>query len=282
MILTGKEVASSINDITRSKVDSLSKLQITPTLATIRVGEREDDKSYERGASKRCEMLGIKVINVVLPEAIEQEKFMNELKSLNDDSDIHGILMFRPLPSHLDETAARMAISPLKDIDGCTDGSLAGVFTNTDMGYPPCTAQASIDILKYNGVQLEGKNVTVIGRSLVVGRPLAMMLMHENATVTICHTKTKDMQLITRQSDIVIVCAGKTDSIGKEYFSPGQIVIDVGIGLSERTKKLSGDVKFDEVMPIVGSITPVPNGVGSVTSSVLALHVAMAAESLSK
>ena len=185
--------------------------------------------------------------------------------------------MFRPLPKHLDSEKARKMLVPEKDVDGCTDDSLAGVFTNTAMGFPPCTAQAAMEILDYYGVDCAGKRAAVIGRSLVVGRPAAMMLVHKNATVTVCHTKTVNMPEIIRQADIVIVCAGKLETIGKEYFRPGQVVIDVGINWSEEKNKLCGDVKFDEVEPIVDAITPVPGGVGGVTTVVLVSHVAEAA-----
>ena len=168
-------------------------------------------------------------------------------------------------------------LNPEKDIDGCTDGSLAGVFTNTKTGFPPCTAQAAMEILDYYGVNCTGKKAAVIGRSLVVGRPAAMMLMHKNATVTICHTKTVDMPSITREADILIVCAGKMETIGAEYLREGQVVVDVGIGWNEEKGKLCGDVKFEEAEPVVGAITPVPGGVGTVTTSVLVSHVVEAA-----
>jgi len=169
-------------------------------------------------------------------------------------------------------------LDPAKDIDGCTDGSLAGVFTNSDVGFAPCTAQAAMEILKFYGVDCRGKRAAVIGRSLVVGRPVSMMLMHENATVTTCHTKTQDMPSITKEADIVIVCAGKMESIGAEYFKEGQTVIDVGIGWNDEKRKLCGDVKFEEAEPVVDAITPVPGGVGTVTTSVLVSHVVEAAK----
>ena len=163
-------------------------------------------------------------------------------------------------------------------MDGCTDGSLAGVFTNTKLGFPPCTAQAAMEILDFYGVDCKGKRAAVIGRSLVVGRPAGMMLLHKNATPTICHTKTVDMPAIIREADIVIVCAGQKQAIGKEYFREGQVVIDVGIHFNEATGKLCGDVKFDEAEPIVAAISPVPGGVGSVTTCVLVSHVVEAAK----
>ena len=231
---------------------------------------------------KRCASVGVAVKNVVLPADVDSDTFFKTLDDLNNDPAVHGILMFRPLPKHLDSEKARKSLNPAKDVDGCTDGSLAGVFTNTKLGFPPCTAQAAMEILDFYGVDCKGKRAAVIGRSLVVGRPAGMMLMHKNATPTICHTKTVDMPSIIREADIVIVCAGQMETIGAEYFRPGQIVIDVGINWNEAKGKLCGDVKFDEVEPIVAAITPVPGGVGSVTTSVLVSHVVEAAKRITE
>jgi len=251
---------------------------VVPTLAILRVGERPDDLSYEKGAMKRCETVGVDVRNVVLPADVCQEDFDAALEQLNTDESVHGILMFRPLPKQLDSERARQMLNPAKDVDGCTDGSLAGVFTNTKVGFAPCTAQAAIEILDHYGIDCTGKRAAVIGRSLVVGRPVSMMLMHKNATVTTCHTKTVDMPTVTREADILIVCAGQMESIGAEYVREGQTVVDVGIGWNEEKGKLCGDVKFEEAEPVVGAITPVPGGVGTVTTSVLVSHVVEAAK----
>ena len=203
--------------------------------------------------------------------------FFATLEDLNEDDSVHGILMFRPLPKQLNGEKARKLLSPAKDVDGCTDGSLAGVFTNTALGFPPCTARAAMEILKYYGVELKGKRVAVIGRSLVIGRPVAMMLMHANATVTICHTRTVDVPSITRDADILIAASGQMESVGAEYLREGQTVIDVGIGWNEAKQKLCGDVKAEEAEPVAAALTPVPGGVGSVTSAVLCKHVVEAA-----
>ena len=227
---------------------------------------------------KRCASVGVAVKNVVLAADVESDDFFHTLDGLNEDPAVHGILMFRPLPAHIDGEKARKMLKPEKDIDGCTDGSLAGVFTNTKVGFAPCTAQAAIEILDYYGVDCKGKKAAVIGRSLVVGRPVSMMLMHKNATVVTCHTKTEDMAAITSQADILIVCAGKMESIGADYLKEGQVVIDVGIGWNEEKGKLCGDVKFEEAEPVAGAITPVPGGVGTVTTSVLVSHVVEAAK----
>ena len=207
-LLRGKEVAASINEASRTKALQLKAEGIIPTLAILRVGEKESDLSYERGAMKRCADVGVRTVSIVLPETVSSDEFYKTLDELNRDAAVHGILMFRPLPKHLDNERARNAIVPEKDIDGCTDGSLAGVFTNKDLGFPPCTAQAAIEILDHYGIELKGKNITLVGRSLVVGKPLAMMLLNRNATVTICHTRTVDLPSITKRADIIIAAAG--------------------------------------------------------------------------
>lgn len=278
LLLKGAPVAAALNERMAADVAGLRARGVTPTLAILRVGEREDDLSYERGAMKRCAQVGVEVKNVVLPGDVDSGTFFKTLDGLNRDAAVHGILMFRPLPKQLDGEAARKLLAPEKDVDGCTDGSLAGVFTNTALGFPPCTAQAAMEILDFYGIDCAGKNAAVIGRSLVVGRPAALMLMHKNATVTVCHTKTRDMPEITKRSDIVVVAAGQMETIGAEYFKPGAVVIDVGIGWSDAKQKLCGDVKFDEAEPLVHAITPVPGGVGAVTTSVLVSHVVEAAK----
>ncbi len=277
-LLKGKEVVEALNEKLSKDVDELKQKGIIPTLAILRVGARPDDLSYERGAIKRCEQVGVKVNVVELPEEVLEADFFETLNKLNNDITIHGILMFRPLPKHIDGEKARAMLNPSKDVDGCTDLSLAGVFTNTKLGFAPCTAEAAMEILKHYGIELSGKRVTVIGRSLVIGRPVAMMLMHENATVTICHTRTKDIPSIAKESDIVVVATGKMESVGAESLRTGQVVIDVGINWNEEKNKLCGDVRFDEVLDLVDAITPVPGGVGGVTTSILVKHVVEAAK----
>jgi methylenetetrahydrofolate dehydrogenase (NADP+)/methenyltetrahydrofolate cyclohydrolase len=277
-LFKGKPVADALNEKMKADISNLNEKGVIPTLAIVRVGEREDGLSYERGAVKRCAAVGVQVKHLVFPLDIDQEVLMNAIHELNKDDSVHGVLIFRPLPKTLDEEAVRKALSPAKDVDGITDGSLTGVFTNTAEGFAPCTAQACMEILDHYGVECKGKRAVVIGRSLVVGRPAALMLMHKNATVTVCHTKTTDMPSVTQEADIVIVAAGKMETIGKEYFKAGQIVIDVGINWNDEKGKLCGDVKFDEVETIVSAITPVPGGVGSVTTAVLVSHVVEAAK----
>ncbi|SHI88220.1 bifunctional 5,10-methylenetetrahydrofolate dehydrogenase/5,10-methenyltetrahydrofolate cyclohydrolase [Pseudobutyrivibrio xylanivorans] len=277
-LLKGKDVVEALNEKLSKDVEELKAKGITPTLGILRVGERPDDLSYERGALKRCEQVGVEVKVFALPEDVSEEDFFDTLDKLNNDITIHGILMFRPLPKHIDGEKARKLLCADKDVDGCTDLSLAGVFTNTNLGFAPCTAEAAMEILKFYDVALSGKKVAVIGRSLVIGRPVAMMLMHENATVTICHTKTVDVSTITKDADIVVVASGQMESVGADYLKEGQTVIDVGISWNDKKNKLCGDVIFDEAEPIVDAITPVPGGVGGVTTSILVKHVVESAQ----
>ncbi len=277
-LLKGKDVVEALNEKLIAEVNELKEKGINPTLAILRVGERPDDLSYERGAIKRCELIGVTVKVVALPIDVSEQEFFDILEKLNEDISIHGILMFRPLPKHIDGEKARKMLKASKDVDGCTDLSLAGVFTNTNLGFAPCTAEAAMEILKYYNIPISGKNVAVVGRSLVIGRPVAMLLMHENATVTICHTKTKDVPSITKNADIVVVASGQMESVGADYLKEGQTVIDVGISWNNQKGKLCGDVKFDEVEDLVDAITPVPGGVGGVTTSILVKHVVEAAK----
>jgi methylenetetrahydrofolate dehydrogenase (NADP+)/methenyltetrahydrofolate cyclohydrolase len=278
-LLKGAAVVAALNEKMMKEIETLKAKGISPTLAILRVGERDDDISYEKGAMKRCETVGVAVKNVVLPADVTQDVLMKNVEALNNDKSVHGVLIFRPLPKHLDEEAVRQALKPEKDIDGITDGSLAGVFTGNGNGFPPCTAQACMEILDFYKVDCKGKRAVVIGRSLVVGKPAAIMLMGKNATVTVCHTRTVDMPSVARNAEILIVAAGKANAVTKEYLAPGQIVVDVGINMTD-DGKLCGDVKFDEAEPVVGAITPVPGGVGTVTTSVLVSHVVEAAKKL--
>ena len=277
-ILKGAPVAASINEKSAARAAAMKEKGIIPTLAILRVGEREDDLSHERGAMKRCDAVGVAVKSVVLPADVDEKTFFDTLDGLNCDPAVHGILMFRPLPRHLDSEKARKMLAPEKDVDGCTDMSLAGVFTGSPMGFAPCTAQAAMEILHFYGIDPKGKKAVVVGRSLVVGRPVAMMLMHENATISFCHTKTVNVPEMTRTADIIIAATGVPEMIGKDFVREGQTVIDVGISWNEEKGKFCGDVRFEEVEPVVSAITPVPGGVGAVTTSVLVSHVVDAAE----
>lgn len=276
-LLKGAEVVSALNETIKTDVAALVSRGATPTLAILRVGEKPDDLAYERGATKRAETVGVAVCQIVLPESVSQEDLLAEIAKINANDTIHGCLMLRPLPKHIDDLRAREALLPEKDIDGITEGSLAGVFAGIKRGFPPCTAQACLEILKHYGIDPAGKRAVVIGRSLVIGKPVAMMLLGQNATVTICHTKTKDMPAETKRAEILIVAAGRAGVIGSEYVTEGQVVLDVGINF-DAAGKMTGDADFAAVEPIVGAITPVPGGVGTVTTSVLMAHVVEAAK----
>lgn len=274
--LLGKEVTAALNERIKAKVAELKEKGVAPTLGIIRVGENESDISYERGATKRCETLGVACEKILLPADVSQDELLAVIDQVNKNDKIHGVLLFRPLPKHLDQNLIENALDPAKDVDCMTDGSMSGVFTGKAVGYPPCTPQACMEILDHYGIDCTGKKAVVIGRSLVVGKPAAMMLIKKNATVTVCHTRTVDMPSVAREADIIIVAAGRAGVVGAEYVKPGQVVIDVGINVNAEGK-LCGDVDYAAVEPIVDAITPVPGGVGSVTTSVLVSHVVEAA-----
>jgi methylenetetrahydrofolate dehydrogenase (NADP+)/methenyltetrahydrofolate cyclohydrolase len=276
-LLKGKQLADTIMANIRHDVAALKTRGITPALGIIRVGERAGDISYEKSAAKRCEAAGVAICTYCLPKDATQAALLDVIHGVNADAGIHGVLLFRPLPRRFDDAATRAALLPAKDIDGITDGSLAGVFTNSGTGFPPCTAIACVELLDHYGIDIAGKRVVVLGRSLVIGRPVAMLLMHRNATITICHSKTIDLPSVVREADIVIVAVGKPESIGCECFRKGQVVIDVGIHVKD-DGKICGDVRFAEVAPLVEAITPIPGGAGAVTSAILIRHVVSAAQ----
>ncbi len=280
-ILKGKEVIDSLNEELRERSKALADSGVKPTLGIVRLGERPDDMAYERGAMKRAENTGVDVQQFVFDKDISQNELLNEIDRINHDDSIHGVLMFRPLPPQIDDEAVRNALAPEKDVDGITDMSMAGVYSGSDTGFPPCTAEACIQILDYYDVDLKGKNVAVIGRSQVIGKPVAMMLIKKNATVTVCHTKTKDMADICHNKDIIIAAAGHRDTVTEDFLSPEQTVIDVAINFDDEGK-MCGDVDFNTAETIVDAITPVPGGVGTVTTSMLMKHVIEAAEKADK
>lgn len=277
-LLKGVAVAKAMTAELAARAEALRGNGIVPTLAIIRVGERDDDLSYERGALKRCDKVGIDVRKIVLPANASQQELMAAIDQVNADPSIHGCLMFRPLPRGLDEAEASAALLPAKDVDCMTPASLLTALSGRGEGFAPCTAEAVLAVLDHYGVELDGANVTVVGRSLVIGRPVAAMLVSRNATVTTCHTHTRDLAGICRNADIVVAAVGHVRALSAEAFRPGQTVIDVGINWDEDAGKLVGDVDFDAVEPIVNAITPVPGGVGSVTTAILAKHVIEAAE----
>ncbi|MCR5049330.1 MAG: bifunctional 5,10-methylenetetrahydrofolate dehydrogenase/5,10-methenyltetrahydrofolate cyclohydrolase [Saccharofermentans sp.] len=266
--LLGKPVADSIVDSLAPEVEALKAKGIVPTLAVIRVGAREDDLAYERGLTKRFENANCAVKKIELPEDVTQEVLDAAVASADADPSINGILMFRPLPKPLTDKNVLASISAVKDVDGMGLANMADIFSGAGEGHAPCTAQAVIEMLKFHGIDIKGKKVTVVGRSLVIGKPVAMLLLKENATVKVCHTKTEDLKAECQWADIVVACAGVAKMLNADYFRAGQTVIDVGMNVDEEGK-LCGDVDFASVSEIVDAITPVPRGVGSVTTSVL-------------
>lgn len=277
-LLKGAPVAARLTEETAARAAELGSRGIVPTLCLIRVGERADDLSYERGLLKRAASAGVDVRKVVLDATCSRGELMAAIASANADPAVHGILMFRPLPASLDEAVACEAIAPEKDVDCLTSASLAGVFTGSGEGYAPCTADAVMHLLSAAGVPLEGARVTVVGRSLVIGRPVAMMLQAANATVTMCHSKTRDLAECCREADVLVVACGRARMVGADCVRAGQVVVDVGINWDESVGGLVGDVDFDAVEPVADAITPVPGGVGSLTTAVLMKHVVQAAE----
>ena len=276
-VLDCREAAKSIKAELAQTVQTLAAAGKRPKLGVIRVGERPEDLSYEKGVIKSCEAVGISCEVMALPADISSDSFMDKLESVNKDAGIHGILMFRPLPKHIDEDKARNLIDPAKDIDCMNPYNLAKVFEGDSSGFEPCTPAAVMEIIKYFGIELQGEKVAVIGRSMVVGKPLSMMLLKENATVTICHSKTKDIKNVVSGADIVVAALGKARAIGADYIKPGAIVIDVGVNGAPEGG-ICGDVDFDKVKDIASQITPVPGGVGAVTTTVLLKHVVEAAQ----
>ena len=285
--LLGKEVNEALVASLLERTNALREKGVVPTLGIVRVGANPSDLSYEKGATTKGEQVGVDVKKFELPEDATKEEVLAMIDQVNADDSIHGVLMFRPLPKHLknDQNEICNRLDPKKDVDCMTHLSNAGVFEDRkDLGYAPCTPAACMEILDHYGIDCKGKKAVVIGRSLVVGKPAAMMLMSKNATVTICHTKTVDTAAICREADIIISAAGVLKSLTKDYVRPGQVVIDVSMNwdaekVTTRGKGgMSGDAVFEEVEPIVDAITPVPGGVGAVTTSVLMKHVVEAAE----
>ena len=278
--LLGKEVNEKLNARIIAECEELKARGVNPTLAIVRCGERPDDLSYEKGATKRAEALGVAVEKFLLPEDVSKEELLRTIDAINANDQIHGVLMFRPLPKHLkaDQDEICNRLDPRKDVDGMTNGSNAGVFMGKELGFAPCTPAACMEFLDHYGIDCTGKKAVVLGRSLVVGKPAAMMLLAKNATVTVCHTKTRDVAAVAREADILVSAAGVLKSLTKDYVRPGQVVIDVSINWDEAKGGIAGDAVYDEVEPIVEAITPVPGGVGAVTTSVLIGHVVEAAK----
>lgn len=273
--MKSKPVTDAVAEDMASRISALKAKGVEPTLAILRVGARPDDLSYERTACKRAESLGITTRIMEMPEDVTQEAMLEAVGQINADATIHGCLMFRPLPKHLNEREICDALAVEKDVDGISAASMAGIYSGAEC-FAPCTAEACIKMLDHYGVDLAGKRVVVAGRSLVIGKPVAMLLMARNATVTVCHSKTVDLAGTMAAAEVVICATGRAKAYGPECFSAGQTVVDVGINFADG--KLCGDVDFEAVEPVVEGITPVPGGIGSVTTSTTMEHVVTAAE----
>ena len=280
ILMKGADVAKTMKEDLTGEARRLKDRGILPSLTIVRVGARPDDLAYERGARKRMEMIGIECKVVELPETITQAEFEKTFFKINEDPKVHGILLFRPLPGHLDEGPVVSRINPLKDVDCMCPVNIAKVFSGDETGHAPCTPEAVMEMLDYYKIDPKGKKVTVIGRSMVVGKPLSMMLLKRHATVTICHTRTKDLTATCREAEIRVAAAGKARMVTADMVGDGAVVVDVGINVDDKGN-LCGDVDFEAAEPATSYISPVPRGVGSVTSSVLAKHVLKAAEYLS-
>lgn len=272
-ILSGKETAAAIIEKNLEESGQFQKLyKRQPSVCVVRIGARPDDLAYERGIQRNAKKAEIKVCVHELPEDIKEEDVISCISSLNRDPDTDGILLFLPIPKRFNERRIVNSIAPEKDIDGATDASKLGVYTGSGEGFPPCTAEAVMKILDYYQIPIEGRRAVVIGRSPVIGKPLSMMLLQRNATVTICHSRTRDLSDVTKEADILVSAAGRMGMVTRDHVRYGQTVIDVGINFNKEGK-MTGDVVFDEVSPIVSAITPVPGGVGAVTTAVLLSHV---------
>ncbi len=276
-ILYGGPVADEIDKKTKQIVQALYNYNVVAHLSMIRIGNEPDDISYQNAIMKRCEKLGLETSLEVFPKDVEQHTITTKLGQLNSDVDVSGILVFRPVPKKLNEFTICEAVKAKKDVDGITMLSSGGVYTGKNVGYPPCTAEACMRMLQYYKIPLDGKKVVVLGRSPVIGRPVSMMLLRANATVTICHSHTVNLAEELRKADIIIAAAGSPRMVGRDCVSPGQIILDVGINWLEDEQKIVGDVDFDAVVDIVGAISPVPGGIGNISSAMLVSHTAEAA-----
>ena len=278
ILMPGGPVGKALSEKTAQNAARLRELGVTATLEVIRVGQRPEDMAYERAAMKRAQAVGVQVRQTLLPADARPEELVAALERVNRDDSVHGCLLFRPLPEQLSAPGLTETLCPEKDVDGMTAAGLGGLMTVERGGFAPCTAEACMALLRHYGIAPCGRHAVVIGRSPVVGRPVSMLLLRENATVTVCHTKTPDTAVLTRQADIIITAAGAVNSLTAAHVRPGQIVLDVSMNWNGTG--LCGDADFPAVSSIVDAITPVPGGVGAVTSAVLMAHTVRAAEYL--
>ena len=272
-IIKGKPVGDALSEVLKGECEALVKDGIQPKLAILRVGAKPNDLSYEKGALKKCDTIGITAEVTELPEGTTQEEYIEALEKLNKDSSVHGILTFRPLPKGIDEEVIKNVIDPEKDVDCFSPMNTAKLMEGDKTGFPPCTPTAVVEILKHYNVPLKGAKVVVLGRSMVVGKPVSMLLLGENATVTICHSKTQDLQKVCADADVLVAGVGRARMVTADYDKEGAVVIDVGINAKPEGGGICGDVDTDDVVGKASMVTPVPAGVGSVTTSILAKHV---------
>lgn len=272
--LRGKKVSDGIKEYVTKELETLS---FVPKLAIVRVGENPDDMSYERGATKKLKSFGLDVASYVFPQDISDEAFKKAFKDINEDDEVTGILLLRPLPRTINEKDIENIIDPKKDLDGISPINIAKVFAGDTTGFSPCTAEAVIEVLKAYDIELTGKRVTVVGRSMVVGKPVSMLLLKENATVTMTHTRTVDLKKTCSDAEIVIAAAGRAKMLNSDYCGQDAVMIDVGINVDENGK-LCGDVDYATLDGKASAATPVPGGVGTVTTAVLAKHLIQAAK----
>ena len=272
--LRGKKVSDGIKEYVSKELETLS---FVPKLAIVRVGENPDDMSYERGATKKLKSFGLDVASYIFPQDISDEDFKKAFKDINEDDEVTGILLLRPLPRTINEKDIENMIDPKKDLDGISPINIAKVFAGDTTGFSPCTAEAVIEVLKAYDIELTGKRVTVVGRSMVVGKPVSMLLLKENATVTMTHTKTVDLRKTCSDAEIVIAAAGRAKMLNSDYCGQDAVMIDVGINVDENGK-LCGDVDYATLDGKASAATPVPGGVGTITTAVLAKHLIQAAK----
>lgn len=273
-VLKGAEVSAKIKEQVQSVLAEPG--MPVPKLAIVRVGERPDDLSYERGALKKMEAFGLLAQVWAFPEDISDQDFKAAFQAVNEDPEVNGILLLRPLPRQICERDIENMIRPEKDLDGISPVNIAKVFAGDESGFAPCTAEAVVEILKANNISISGKRATIVGRSMVVGKPLSMLLLKEHATITVCHTRTKDLEAACRNAEILVAAAGKAKMLDSRFVGEGAVVVDVGIHVDENGR-LCGDVDFDSIAEKAAMATPVPGGVGAVTTAVLAKHLAEAA-----
>jgi methylenetetrahydrofolate dehydrogenase (NADP+)/methenyltetrahydrofolate cyclohydrolase len=279
-IISGKELALEFHKEIKAEVDKLKSADITPGLAVIIVGENPASISYVKAKVRDCEQVGILSKAIRLPVETTEKELLQQIHRFNEDSNIHGILVQLPLPVHISEKAVIAAISPDKDVDGFHPINVGNMVIGDDC-FLPCTPHGIIKMIQSTGSAIEGKHVVVVGRSNIVGKPVSLLLLQENATVTICHSKTKELAQETKKADILVVAVGKAGVIGKEHVSPGTIVIDVGVNRADNGK-LVGDVCFEEVKEVAGFITPVPGGVGPMTRTMLLFNTLESAKRKTK